>query len=76
MGIVKTAVSKFRTTLLVMIFLIIMGMFGRAAMPIASNPNIQFPFVNISVFLEGASPGTRGLIIVFYEHMEVGWLEV
>ena len=44
MGIVKTAVSKFRTTLLVMIFLIIMGMFGRAAMPIASNPNIQFPF--------------------------------
>ena len=31
MGIVKTAVSKFRTTLLVMIFLIIMGMFGRAA---------------------------------------------
>ena len=48
MGIVKTAVTKFRTTLLVMIFLIIMGTFGRAAMPIASNPNIQFPFVNIS----------------------------
>ena len=49
MGIVKTAVNKFRTTLLVMVFLIIMGSFGRAAMPIASNPNIQFPFVNISV---------------------------
>ncbi len=56
MGIVKTAVTKFRTTILVMIFLIIMGMFGRAGMPIASNPNITFPFVNVSVFLEGASP--------------------
>ena len=63
MGIVKTAVSKFRTTLLVMIFLIIMGMFGRAAMPIASNPNIQFPFVNISVFLEGASPEDMARIV-------------
>ena len=63
MGIVKTAVSKFRTTILVMIFLIIMGMFGRAAMPIASNPNIQFPFVNISVFLEGASPEDMARIV-------------
>ena len=43
MGIVSTAVSKFRTTILVMIFLVIMGVLGRAAMPIASNPNIQFP---------------------------------
>ncbi len=63
MGIVKTAVTKFRTTLLVMIFLIIMGTFGRAAMPIASNPNIQFPFVNISVFLEGASPEDMARIV-------------
>ncbi len=63
MGIVKTAVSKFRTTLLVMIFLIIMGMFGRAAMPIASNPNIQFPFVNVSVFLEGAAPEDMARIV-------------
>ena len=56
MGIVSTAVSKFRTTILVMIFLVIMGVLGRAAMPIASNPNIQFPWVTVSVFLEGASP--------------------
>ena len=63
MGIVKTAVSKFRTTLLVMIFLIIMGSLGRAAMPIASNPNITFPFVNVSVFLEGASPEDMARIV-------------
>ena len=52
MGIVQTAVSKFRTTLLIMIFLIIMGIMGRAAMPIASNPNITFPWVTVSVFLD------------------------
>ena len=56
MGIVQTAVTKFRTTILIMIFLIIMGIMGRAAMPIASNPNITFPWVTVSVFLEGASP--------------------
>ena len=56
MGIVSTAVSKFRTTILIMIFLIIMGLLGRSAMPIASNPNITFPWVTVSVFLEGASP--------------------
>ena len=36
---------------------------GRAAMPIASNPNIQFPFVNVSVFLEGASPEDMSRIV-------------
>lgn len=56
MGIVSTAVGKFRTTLLIMVFLVIMGSLGRAAMPIASNPNITFPWVFVSVFLEGASP--------------------
>ena len=56
MGIVSTAVNKFRTTLLIMLFCIIAGVLGRAAMPIASNPNISFPWVNVSVFLEGASP--------------------
>ena len=39
-----------------MVFCIIAGVLGRAAMPIASNPNISFPWVNVSVFLEGASP--------------------
>ena len=31
MGIVSTAVGKFRTTLLIMVFLVIMGSLGRAA---------------------------------------------
>ena len=48
MGIVQTAVSKFRTTILIMIFLIIMGIMGRSAMPVASNPNITFPWVSVS----------------------------
>ena len=56
MGIVTTAVSKFRTTLLIMLFCVVAGVLGRANMPIASNPNITLPFVNVSVFLEGASP--------------------
>ena len=56
MGIVSSAVGKFRTTLLIMLFCIIAGVLGRTSMPIASNPNVTFPWVNISVFLEGASP--------------------
>ena len=35
MGIVSTAVGKFRTTLLIMVFLVIMGSLGRAAMPVS-----------------------------------------
>ena len=56
MGIVSSAVGKFRTTLLIMLFCIIAGVLGRTSMPIASNPNVTFPWVNIAVFLEGASP--------------------
>ena len=52
MGIVSSAVGKFRTTLLIMLFCIIAGVLGRTSMPIASNPNVTFPWVNISVFLE------------------------
>ena len=50
MGIVSSAVGKFRTTLLIMLFCIIAGVLGRTSMPIASNPNVTFPWVNISVF--------------------------
>ena len=56
MGIVSSAVGKFRTTLLIMLFFIIAGVLGRTGMPIASNPNVSFPWVNVVVYLEGASP--------------------
>ena len=56
MGIVSTAVTKFRTSILIMIFCVLAGILGRASMPIASNPNVTFPWVNVVVTLAGASP--------------------
>ena len=54
MGIVSTAVTKFRTSILIMIFCVLAGILGRASMPIASNPNVTFPWVNVVVTLAGA----------------------
>ena len=51
MGIVSTAVTKFRTSILIMIFCVLAGILGRASMPIASNPNVTFPWVNVVVTL-------------------------
>ena len=56
MGIVSTAVTKFRTSILIMIFCVLAGILGRASMPIAANPNVTFPWVNVDVTLAGASP--------------------
>ena len=56
MGIVSTAVTKFRTSILIMIFCVLAGILGRSSMPIASNPNVTFPWVNVVVTLAGASP--------------------
>ena len=56
MGIVSTAVTKFRTSILIMFFCVLAGILGRASMPIASNPNVTFPWVNVVVTLAGASP--------------------
>ena len=39
-----------------MIFCVLAGILGRASMPIASNPNVTFPWVNVVVTLAGASP--------------------
>ena len=61
--IIDFAIKKAKTTLLIAFMVIIAGTYARQEIPIAASPNVQLPFITVSVFLDGASPGdTSGLL--------------
>jgi multidrug efflux pump len=42
---------------------VIAGSYARQEIPIAASPNVQLPFISVSVFLDGASPGDTSRLI-------------
>ena len=61
--IVDFALRKAKTTLLVALMVIIAGSYARQEIPIAASPNVQLPFISVSVFLDGASPSDTSRLI-------------
>jgi multidrug efflux pump len=61
--IIDFAIKKAKTTLLIAFMVIIAGSFARQEIPIAASPNVQLPFISVSVFLDGASPGDTSRLI-------------
>ena len=47
-------------TCLVMAAVVIFGLFGYAILPVSELPNVDFPTINVSASLPGASPGKSG----------------
>ena len=54
--VIDFALSKAKTTLMIAFMIIIAGSYARQEISIAASPNVQLPFISVSVFLEGASP--------------------
>lgn len=64
MNILQNAVSRFRSTLCVLLLLLVAGVISLRNMPIEANPEIHVPYVSVQVTLDGISPedGARLLI--------------
>ena len=61
--IIDFALSKAKTTIMMAVFVLIAGTVARQEIPIAAAPNIQLPFLSVSVFLDGASPKDTSRLI-------------
>jgi multidrug efflux pump len=54
--IIDFALSKAKTTIMIALMVIVAGSYARQEIPVAAAPNVQLPFISVSVFLDGASP--------------------
>ena len=61
--IIDFAIKKAKTTLLIAFMVIIAGSYARQEIPIAASPNVQLPFITVSIFLDGASPSDTSRLI-------------
>ena len=61
--IVDFALSKAKTTLMIAFMIIIAGSYARQEISIAASPNVQLPFISVSVYLDGASPNDTSRLI-------------
>lgn len=53
---IEAAINRSRTTLLIMFMIVLAGLIARAAIPVASEPDIDVPFFVVTVVHEGISP--------------------
>ena len=61
--IIDFALAKAKTTMMIALMLVVAGSYARQEIPIAASPNIQLPFISVSVFLDGASPTDTSRLI-------------
>ncbi|MEQ8483045.1 MAG: efflux RND transporter permease subunit [Pseudomonadales bacterium] len=74
-GIVDAAISRTRTTLLVMLMVVIAGSAARMAIPIAADPHVDVPFFFVSVVHEGISPEDAERLLVMPMEIELRKVE-
>ena len=61
--IIDFALSRAKTTMMLAVLIVVAGSYARQEIPIAASPNIQLPFVSVSVFLDGASPSDGSRLV-------------
>ncbi|MCV6624588.1 MAG: efflux RND transporter permease subunit, partial [Cellvibrionaceae bacterium] len=64
MNFLETAVNRSRSTLCILLLILLVGISARNEMPVEMQPDVSLPFVIVSVFQEGISPedGARLLL--------------
>ena len=55
----EAAISRSRTTLLLLFMILLSGFIARCSIPVEGDPDISVPFFVITVVHEGISPGGR-----------------
>ena len=67
---IDAAINRYKTTLTVMVMVVVAGLFARNAIPVANEPDIQVPFYIVTVVHEGISPEDSERLLVM--PLEVG----
>ncbi|MFW6093734.1 MAG: efflux RND transporter permease subunit [Pseudomonadota bacterium] len=74
-GFIDAAINRTRTTLLVMLMIVIAGLAARAAIPIAADPHVEVPVFFISVVHEGIAPEDAERLLVMPMETELRKVE-
>ena len=74
-AIIDAAINRAKTTLLVLLMVVFAGLAARAAIPVASDPNIQVPFFVITIIHEGISPEDAERLLVMPLEIELRSVE-
>jgi multidrug efflux pump len=74
-GFIDAAINRTRTTLLLMMMVVITGLIARSAIPIASEPHIEVPFFAVSIYHEGISPEDSERLLVLPMELELKKIE-
>jgi len=74
-ALIDAAVTRTRTTLLIMLMVLIAGVASLLAISIESDPSIEVPFFVISVFHEGISPEDSERLLVMPMEIELRSVE-
>jgi len=61
---IEAAIGRSRTTLLIMLMVVLAGLISRAVIPVANEPDIDVPFAVITVIHEGISPEDAERLLV------------
>lgn len=72
---IDRAISRSRTTLLLMVVVILCGLMARASLPIANDPDIEIPLFIVSIVHEGISPEDAERLIIQPMEIELRKIE-
>ncbi len=70
-AVIDAALNRYKTTLLVMVMVVVAGVLARIAIPIANEPNIQVPFYIVTVIHEGITPEDAERLLVMPLEVEL-----
>jgi multidrug efflux pump len=73
--IVESAIGRTRTTMSLLVVIVLAGLVARAALPIANDPHIELPYFYIGVVHEGISPEDAERLLVQPMEIELRKLE-
>ncbi len=64
MRILSSAVTYYRSTLSIMLLVILAGVFSYLNMPVEAQPRVKVPWVSVNVVMQGASPEDISRLVV------------
>ena len=70
-GFIDGAIKRTRTTLLLMLMVVICGLIARNEIPVASDPHVEVPLFFVGVFHEGISPEDAERLLVLPLEIEL-----
>ncbi|MEM6707937.1 MAG: efflux RND transporter permease subunit [Pseudomonadota bacterium] len=74
-SLIDAAINRTRTTLLLLLMVVLSGLFSYQSIPIASDPHIEVPFFSIFIFHEGISPEDSERLLVMPAEIELRKIE-